>query len=484
MKRVYFAGKVKIGGFRQQLMGDCIMSKGNGTIVTINGGDLIYGGCDALDNKEEQDCNEYGRNESHLLTTPDEDQNWIFNSNDDSLNMKSRRHFESALSPQDVVTRCFRQIDDCDAVYAYIDAPDCYGTLVELGYANAKGKPIYLVFNVEKITNTIGDYEDTCVESSGHNGGAFLSDCYLINNTFVPKPYSCYYSPENIFVQDIFINGLTHIISFFAKLNHYVDKSEFKFIRNYEDIFFNTSFLEEFFYKNPKYSVKDLLVDIENIHHRNFFNEEKITWVKEEMNLAWYFYLAIYGSYIHSISNTDKCCLDREDGDYVIDFFYFERSLYKQFWFVRNLDTVKQIYIHKSNELIPFPSELLYFEPKYSVKDILTKLNRTTVNEDDLRELGLTISTEYKKRTGQKPHKINSENKGVSVSVNKYTEKDVEWIADILKKQTKPNYKKYLGSLLAELNHLLDLAEKEKSIDNIVSALQKTLLEYQDIVIT
>lgn len=477
MKKVYFAGKVKKDGFRQELMGERIMSKGYGTIVTINEGNLIYGGCDALDDKDEQNCNEYGRNESHFLTVPDEDtQTWVFK-DDDYINMEHRRHFESALSPQDVVKRCFRQIDNCDAVYAYIDSSDCYGTLVELGYANAKGKPIYLVFNIEKMSEIIGNYEEPCVESTGHYGGAFVSDCYLINNTFVPEPYRCYYSPEDIFVKDMFINKGIPVSRFFVKLNDYIYKSQFNFIHNFEDIFFSYSFLDEFFLKFPKYSVKDLLVDIDGIHH--CLDGKKTAWVKGQMDLAWYFYLAIYGGYISSLSNTDKSCV--EGGDYAITFFSLNQKLYKEFWFVRNLDTVKRVDIHKPDEPIPFPDELLYFEPKYSVKDILTKLNRTTVNEDNLRELGLMVSKEYEKKTGQKPHKVNAENKGVSVPVNKYTEKDIEWIAEILKKQTKPNYKKHLGSLLAELNYLLDLTEKEKSIEIFVSALKKTLSEYRDI---
>lgn len=47
---------------------------------------------------------------------------------------------ESTLSD-----RCFRQISRSDLVVCFIDSTDCYGTLVELGYAKAKNKKIILI---------------------------------------------------------------------------------------------------------------------------------------------------------------------------------------------------------------------------------------------------------------------------------------------------------------------------------------------------
>ena len=43
-----------------------------------------------------------------------------------------------------VVDDCRKRIDTCDAVFAWIDSEDCYGTLVEIGYAAAKGKKIWI----------------------------------------------------------------------------------------------------------------------------------------------------------------------------------------------------------------------------------------------------------------------------------------------------------------------------------------------------
>lgn len=313
MKKVYFAGKVSVHGFRQELMGENIMSKGCGTITTIDNGQLIYGGCDAIDDAEKQDFNEYGRNEAHLLTVADEgsdNQTWVFKS-DDVINMQCRRHFESALSPQDVVKRCFQQIDNCDAVYAYIDSPDCYGTLVELGYANAKRKPIYLVFS------------------------------------------------ESFTVQE-----------------------------------------------------------------------------QEDIN-----------------------------------------RFYSEFWFIRNLETVKNIVIHKSEDKIPFPDELLYFEPKYSVKDILKKIKRTTHNEDELKTLGMMISKEYQQKKGEKPYKKNMQNNGVEVAVNQYSEQDIHWIEEILKQHTKPDYSGVLVEFvncLSEYCHLQQL--KEDFTDSDLHKILKDIL--------
>jgi hypothetical protein len=48
------------------------------------------------------------------------------------------------LDQRAVVSRCLMGIDQSDMVFAYINSEDCYGTLVEIGYAHARGKPITL----------------------------------------------------------------------------------------------------------------------------------------------------------------------------------------------------------------------------------------------------------------------------------------------------------------------------------------------------
>lgn len=46
----------------------------------------------------------------------------------------------------ELVQRCFQAIATADLVFAWIDTPDCYGTLFELGYAKALGKRVAVGF--------------------------------------------------------------------------------------------------------------------------------------------------------------------------------------------------------------------------------------------------------------------------------------------------------------------------------------------------
>lgn len=47
-------------------------------------------------------------------------------------------------TPRLVVADCQNRIRKCDVVFAWLDSEDCYGTLVEIGYAKALGKPILI----------------------------------------------------------------------------------------------------------------------------------------------------------------------------------------------------------------------------------------------------------------------------------------------------------------------------------------------------
>lgn len=49
---------------------------------------------------------------------------------------------ETDLPPSFIQDRCFNGIARADMVFVWIDSEDCYGTLVEIGYAKALGKPI------------------------------------------------------------------------------------------------------------------------------------------------------------------------------------------------------------------------------------------------------------------------------------------------------------------------------------------------------
>ena len=46
---------------------------------------------------------------------------------------------------------CYRWLGRADLVFAWIDDPTCYGTLVEAGWAQAMGKPLYVGFASEDL---------------------------------------------------------------------------------------------------------------------------------------------------------------------------------------------------------------------------------------------------------------------------------------------------------------------------------------------
>lgn len=139
--RVYFAGKVSHhGGYRGKLLGDSrVMSRGEHQ-ATIQGKPVIYTGPFALS------C-DHGcwHRLDHGLISP------YASSGGPQLN-----EYEETACPEDdhkgngfdqatAVSNCFSQIAKSDAIHAFIDSLDCYGTIAELGYASGIGLPIFLV---------------------------------------------------------------------------------------------------------------------------------------------------------------------------------------------------------------------------------------------------------------------------------------------------------------------------------------------------
>lgn len=53
---------------------------------------------------------------------------------------------EPYYTREDVIRLNMDAIEKSDIVFAYINAPDCYGTIVEIGYAIAKGKRVIMAF--------------------------------------------------------------------------------------------------------------------------------------------------------------------------------------------------------------------------------------------------------------------------------------------------------------------------------------------------
>jgi hypothetical protein len=148
-KLVYFAGKVD--SYRSKLLGKSVMSNPTGRlcpIASVPGAFVRYGGPNALS------C-DHGcwHGEAHGLVDCSKlgfffDEHQFFLQADseplDSTRCPGTDDY-LGFSPNQAVLRCLNQIEKADAVHAYIDSEDAVGTFVELGWAAAKGKPIYLV---------------------------------------------------------------------------------------------------------------------------------------------------------------------------------------------------------------------------------------------------------------------------------------------------------------------------------------------------
>lgn len=174
LKKIYFAGTVD--SYRSRLFGDAAIMAANEpekVVATVCGGKCKYVGPNALLRSKEAPDHSWGDNEHGLVgydeVLPDGSYNDCRNepayqriSEEAQLKYEHRAGWglpfgevrntiigdgKGGLTRSGAVNRCLNQIDFCDAVHAYINSLDCYGTLVELGYAAAKGKPIYLVID-------------------------------------------------------------------------------------------------------------------------------------------------------------------------------------------------------------------------------------------------------------------------------------------------------------------------------------------------
>ena len=184
--RVYFAGKVRKGGcdYRSILFqNDRVMSSVIGTDMKLYNkdfkelsvGTVRYWGPSALS------C-DHGcwHNSDHGIVNPrDESRHWsafgehfhyqrecnpqyfTHNSRGNEGSCPDGHREENGLSRMQAVERCKFQIMQAEALYAYIDSSDCYGTLVEIGFANAIGIPVHLVFSKEL---------PHCQDKEGYNG--------------------------------------------------------------------------------------------------------------------------------------------------------------------------------------------------------------------------------------------------------------------------------------------------------------------------
>ena len=165
IKRIYFAGKVD--SYRDKLFKvNAPMHRPAGTVLElVNGAKVIYGGPSSLGSKnwhgyvagsDEVLCSDL----PHQMVTEKGSSGPFFDESGERIHpiwMRPELLAEEidcdhngtrgGLTADLAVNRCLYQIDTVDAVHAYIDTLDCFGTIAELGYAAAKGKPIYLVID-------------------------------------------------------------------------------------------------------------------------------------------------------------------------------------------------------------------------------------------------------------------------------------------------------------------------------------------------
>ena len=57
------------------------------------------------------------------------------------------------VDAEHITTDCLAWIDESHCFFAWISTLDGYGTLAELGYAKARGKPIFVAFDRASLTH-------------------------------------------------------------------------------------------------------------------------------------------------------------------------------------------------------------------------------------------------------------------------------------------------------------------------------------------
>lgn len=151
--KVYLAGKVKQGGFRDALTGNPrAMSCLGRTYETRNGHKWRYWGPLAL--ACDHGCIHKGLHgqispmpcaENGFFSTEGHDVPFLYEAHDyGGHGDYTMAGLPEHVLPLAVVSRCLSQIKAADFLYAWIDSPDCYATYMEIGYALALHKGIYI----------------------------------------------------------------------------------------------------------------------------------------------------------------------------------------------------------------------------------------------------------------------------------------------------------------------------------------------------
>ncbi|MCC3291260.1 nucleoside 2-deoxyribosyltransferase domain-containing protein [Arthrobacter sp. zg-Y1110] len=153
---VYLAGKISKNGWRNELVRSEILG-GNEWAIDALGSSHIRPKWDTIVN---------GLADGIHLTGP------FFIGCDHGCGHGPGSHgvtggcISSVASQQATVKLCLDAIDRSDVVFAWIDAKDAYGTLVELGYAKAKGKRIIVAHPPGPfVRSEKGDVSNTALRS-------------------------------------------------------------------------------------------------------------------------------------------------------------------------------------------------------------------------------------------------------------------------------------------------------------------------------
>jgi hypothetical protein len=160
--RIYFAGKVEKNGYRDALLGSRSMSEGRRTTELL-GHKIDYIGPFAVSCDHgcfhDDTSHGYGLNNGrpprkcNACKKPDNDEH-VSECDDPNCGLSDdceccgtigdEKYDYTSISAPYVVRRCLGQIYMADIVYAWVDSLDCYGTLMEIGFASALGKQVYV----------------------------------------------------------------------------------------------------------------------------------------------------------------------------------------------------------------------------------------------------------------------------------------------------------------------------------------------------
>lgn len=142
LPRVYMAGKIKAGDWRHSLLklrGLPLVYDARHDYVEPVDSPIVdgfeYAGPFFI--SDDHGCY-HGRNQHGLVAggCASESENYV-------RGWTSKDH-GSSLTRRVIHRSCLHWLDSADVVFCWLESLDAYGTLVELGYAHARGIPIYL----------------------------------------------------------------------------------------------------------------------------------------------------------------------------------------------------------------------------------------------------------------------------------------------------------------------------------------------------